>query len=336
MKRIFAAIAMAVVASFTHAASTYSVQLIAGEDGVSGSFRPLALSPTAGLIAGYSSIAGDRMPHNAVWQQGTLNPLRAHRKDEMRPIAVNDRGIVAGTRSTSDLTGYTAMYWSRDGRAHALSPLTPGDETNGVGISKSGDVGGVEFSASDWIPVIWHRGVPARQPIPKGLSRAIPYAMSPGGLMAGRGTDRLEQDWAVLWSKGKATLVGPQPPAFGLAVNDRGQVVGEAGSQPFIATADAWRLLPLLSSHLGGSAASIDSGGNVVGYSVSDDSKTVAVRWVAGGVAEDLNTLLDSEAIAAGWVVYRALSIDDTGRILVVASQPGGSWMDVILVPSGS
>jgi hypothetical protein len=336
LKRIFfAAIAMSLAASFAQAATSYSVQLIAGEDGVPGSFQPTALSPKTGLVVGYSWVAGDRLPHRAVWQQGELHPLRAHGKDEMSPSAVSDRGVVAGTRATAGLTGYSAIYWSRNGRAHALPPLTPGSETYGEAVSTTGDVAGMELGPDGWIPVVWHRGIPTKQSIPAGLSGAIPYAMSPGGVMAGRGTDGGARDVAVLWSKGVATIVGPEG-GVGLGVNDGGQVVGEYGSGrslPFIATATTSKELPLLPGHAQGGAKAINTQGVAVGWS-SCCTTTTAVRWGTSGQVEDLNTLLDPATVAAGWVVYRAFSIDDTGRILAVGAQNNGSWVSFMLVPS--
>jgi len=166
------------------------------------------------------------------------------------------------------------------------------------------------------------------------------------GQVAGTSLLAGDEDWhAFLWSDGQmidlGTLGGNVSDST--AINNRGQVVGRArttntpGSHhPFLWENGQMTDLGVPAPCLRGTAASINSAGNVVGGlgGCSDDPEEIgffrAFYWQKGSPIVDLNTLI---VPPSDILVDAASFINDRGEIVGIGFLPDGSARAVLLVP---
>ncbi len=276
------------------------------------SYRAVAVDPdVAGTAARDVSDAG--------WVVGTADTGQAFlwTGDGTRAVrgtaarAVNDRGQVAG-----ELPGESvpiACRWEADG---TVSLLTYGTAR---GINAAGSVVGEALVETGALHAFRWDGQRLLDLGTLGGTWSVAYDINDADRVVGWAEDRNGRPRATVWEDGTArdlgTLGGDLSMAY--AVNDRGEVVGYAATgddtdHAFLADPDAGWMLDLGS--LGGYSVAYDVNGTgeVVGESLTRDGRVHAFHWEDGRMS-DLNDRIDP---ASGWVLVRALGINDQGLIV--------------------
>jgi len=165
-------------------------------------------------------------------------------------------------------------------------------------------------------------------------------AINEHGLVLGTGSKG-----AFLWRDGRRIWLGPGTDA--VAINDRGEVVGDRRTPSAESRAFLWQNGKLVDlGTLGGkssNATAMNNRGQVVGYSTTAAGTQHAFLW-ANGKMIDLGTLGGHVALAFGGVgkeSFQPTDINDRGQIVGLAHDPVGSyevgwlWHDGRLVTLG-
>jgi hypothetical protein len=124
--------------------------------------------------------------------------------------------------------------------------------------------------------------------------------------------------------------------SYARAINSQGSVIVMADNGPFV-----WRpstangTSGTLSDLGGGEAFSLNGSAQVVGDIDPTGSQVVAALWQAGTsgsyTVSDLNGLIPS---GTGWFLSRADAINDSGQIVVDATQNGSAYYALLLTPA--
>jgi len=147
---------------------------------------------------------------------------------------------------------------------------------------------------------------------------------------------------ALLWQDGKPIDLGNLGNAFGnvaFAINNRGQVVGQAGvpgngfHRAFLWQHGTMTDLGTLPGRPTSLANAINNTGQVVGFSQNPDgTNTVAWLW-QNGVMANLNTLIPA---GSPMFLIEALGINNRGQIIGYGSLPNGQQLGYLLTPCGT
>jgi uncharacterized membrane protein len=285
---------------------------------------------------------GGRVVSELVSPDSSLPDLEVNR--------INNRSEVVGSRVLYDI-GYTlrqAIVW-RHGRFTELTSL-PGPDalwSYAFAINDWGVVGGATVDNDIDVyatPYRWYRGRSTRVPIDPALSASVrdinnlgqvigdsrpgphqPYEGPYGGFIADR--------------KGPVRFLESLPGSERLtavAINDRGQVIGNAGNRAALwedGTALDLGTLPGASST---SAVAINIFSTVVGVVTYASGDTTAVIW-RDGELRDLNEMIAADDPNASGVHLVSVSdINNRGWIAARgtdASRPGGQYT-YLLIPA--
>jgi probable HAF family extracellular repeat protein len=234
---------------------------------------------------------------------------------------VNDRGDVVGVGAfQSEVLAETrALLWSR-GTLVTLPPL-PGDVASMAGsINNRGQVVGhsiaAPFVAS---PVLWDRGTVVKlEALPNQVTGQAMDINDHGEIA---GTVTLYDAWtgqqrAVVWRKGKAIDIFPPSVTWSsaLAINNRGQVVGQAFGSMMVRERNISRSVELNGAYiwdrgkvtllgtLGGVntiAFDINDRGQITGMSDNEVGEYHTFLWVRGRM-RDLGTLTEGHSTGLG------------------------------------
>ena len=310
--------------------ANYSITNLGVLPGFEGS-RAAALNNNGQVVGTSWRNSLDFEPYGFLWHDGAMSGL-----GDVIPSDINDKGQIVGT-SRKRFLNFTA---------HGDKPRTsPSRSTIDwvEAVSESGQVVGYSLFI-DW-------NVPSKSKrsafvLEKGERRSL---ATPDGYRAGKavginslGTvvgnvrhpntnDESNNQHAVMWQDGSVELLG-EPPGFrstqAEAINNLGQVLVwattltilpedayEHEQQSHLWHSGQWQALEGL-----GAAHSLNNLGQVVGW-VGMDRKTApgpnedgdvhAALWEAGAVT-DLNDALPQDS---GWVLHRAIDINDVGQI---------------------
>jgi probable HAF family extracellular repeat protein len=278
----------------------------------------------SGVVAGLSGRTGTGLSRAFLWQQGTMIDLGdlPGRPDWSMADGINNAGEIVGTSGGAN--GTRGFLW-QPGKATDLGTLPGGELSGGRDINDKGQVVG-EAGLGGPRPFLWEMGVMTNlRTLSSGLGQGAAYAINNSGQAVGWSDSANSVVRAVMWHNGTTTELGELPggpehsTAYGL--NDVGQVVGrsqvEAGMRAFLwEDGTMINLGTLRGTTFYTSASAINNHGVVVGAAYPDPFSSVlrGVVWRPGGVAQDLNDLLDVSG--AGWVVEEALDINDQGQIV--------------------
>jgi uncharacterized membrane protein len=236
-----------------------------------------------GQVLGYLQYP-DGPARPALWHRYDARPETGFPDDF--PYGLNDRG---------DVLVSTGIW--RDGRVYAVAHTSGGVAM--VAINNRRQVAGTLSNDSPYGTTAfrWQDGQSTETGAPEGMT-TIAQAMNERGDVLGFVIENLGPAVdTFLWRNGVTTFLG-QPHA--IAVNDRGQVIGNSGPHPFL-----WRqgeTVDLMAGHPDqeGWAADINNAGDVVGR-----MGTRPVLWRAG------RTVLIGPA---GWT-GAAMTVNDHGDV---------------------
>jgi probable HAF family extracellular repeat protein len=287
-----------------------------------------------GLVSGAATLPGDNSQHLFLWIRGhkiDLGTLGGPNSGAFYGGNVNDIGQVVGNSeiSTPDPLGQDHCFYGthltclpivwQDGLMVPLPRLRGGNNGSAQGINNRGQVSGVSQNGT-------------------------PDATCPQeGNVAPEGRP-------VIWENGvvhELSSFPGDPDANGIAINDRGQVVGWSGKCTTLVHAVLWQNGTVTDlGNLGGapqegfsiSATNINNQGQVVGYSPAGTS-IHAFLW-ENGLMTDLGTLpgdFSSFAWAInseGWVVGTSVDASGNSRAFI---RDGDVMMDLnALIPADS
>lgn len=233
-----------------------------------------------------------------------------------------------------------------------LPTLPDGPETSVSGINNAGQaVGSItgDSFCPGGCPAIWSDGTPTLLGAVTGASPGVAYAINNAGQVAGTAVIAGNSQ-AVIWNDNNPTLL-PSPgteytQTFAVAINDSGQVVGEAVGQSGTAQAAiAWEgstptVLGLVSGYTGGLAYGINNDGLVVGKICCDVQEPEAVVW--HGTTATLLPRLKPIQTASGAVGNGvALAVNNSGLTVGVAASATGreeavAWEDGVAIDLGT
>lgn len=321
-----------------HAQTVYSVTELGSLGGTASAGDSIN---NRGLVAGYSSLAGNQTLHATLWRDGAtvdLGTLGGPNSAVLWPVK-NDSGLIVGVSETSHVNPL-----GEDWSCSAFFPTLTGH---------------------DCVGFVWQHGV----------MRALPTLGGPDGFATGANNGGQVVGWAentvhdptcvapqvlqfraVIWdtrNRGMTQL----PPLAGdtvsaaTAINDRGQVVGISGvcdnavgafSAIHAVLWDQGRTVNLGS--LGGTAwntpMAINNSGEVVGFANLPGPDQAAPNfqaflWTGHGLMRDLGTL-------PGDSVSEALGINDEGQVVGESCGAGFSncsaflWHDGVMTSLGA
>ncbi len=245
---------------------------------------------------------------------------------------VNEAGVAAGSALNAD-------FLSRPCRWGSLTlpvDLEPGSEEyeEAFGINNLGAVVGYGINPDGEVRgAVWYEGVKTLLPTLGGLMGQANAVNDAGQVV---GTAETLDGWthACLWESGAptdlGTLGGLDSAAY--AINASGQIAGSATDndgflQPVVWEQGVIRPLELMEG-AEGEALGLNGQGHVVGEVLDAELVSSAVRWI-GGTPADLNALIPG---GTGWILERALDINDRGQI-VAAGTLNGEPRSCLLTP---
>ncbi|MCD2339224.1 hypothetical protein LRH25_02595 [Ideonella azotifigens] len=324
------------VATGALAAGSYRFTALAPITGASQSFG-VALNDL-GVAAGTSDSGEGGGPNGAtVWLRGVPTALLSLGGPGAYSSAqgINNLGQVVGDSTTTEGPGH-ATRWT-GGTPVDLGTLGGGHYSIALAINHRGQVVGYSDvlvgGLSTTHAALW-QGTTVTDLGTLGGSYSSARSINRWGQVVGSSTGPGNASVrAVLWQAGSLTDLGS---GYALCINDAGQVVGTDGQVATLWSDGVQTSLGTLGGSLS-SAAGINNAGLIVGNSLlAGDVTGHAAMW-QGGVAVDLNTLLDDATRAAGWVLLDANGVNERGAIIGTAyNSVTGEQRGYVLRPLGN
>jgi probable HAF family extracellular repeat protein len=293
-------------------------------------WRMLAITVATVLIAAADKAYG--IVQYSVTDLGTLGGISSH------AYGINNSGQVVGNALTAGGDVHAFLY-TGNGPMQDLNDLIAPDSglalLSARGINNLGQVAGSAQTSDGWARAfLYGSGVARNLGTPSGSDYDLSYgsAINAGGQVVGRSYGLAGPEYAFLYSSGMMTDLGGLGGmlSHANAVNDSGQVVGEA-SLDYRTPIHAFRTAPNQPVNpatddlgtLGGTTSEawgINDGGQVVGWSHTSAGAIHAFRTAPNQpinpATDDLGTL--------GGTTSRAYGINKSGQVVGEASIPGG------------
>lgn len=274
-----------VAGSSTTSTSTFTPQAYIWADGqitglgtLGGNISAAADINNSGQTVGFSYLQNDYGPVPTLWSSNDKTSLSPNVQSFSRANAINNKGQIVGEVNNR------ATLWN-DGNASNLVSL--GGFSGASDINNSGQIVGSYFVSNSY-----------------QLVNPISHA--------------------ILWDENTITDLGTLggTNSYAVAINDFGLVVGTSDILNNVTThATLWdgsviKDLGKLAGARSSQANGINNLGQVVGESFFNTSNAnYATMWDGDSII-NLNTLLDSDVIAAGWELSEANDINDYGQIV--------------------
>ena len=252
-------------------------------------------------------------------------------------LAVNFQGDIAGY-SGLGIYSHWPTIWTAQGDARLLQ--LPGMDANlGEARAIADDGSSAGWARGDFgVPRCFHAGPDGVGTEMNLWGQCYVNAMNNHGQVIGYGDFSENELAAFLWQDGEFTNLGKlQGSRYcqALGINELGAIVGVCSASAYDTRAFFWKdgvmkALKASKDYLWTAAMSIDDRGDIVGYGSKDGSNNLALRFVVGGQAIDLNT----ETInLADWRLVVAKSVNDEGVIVGVGYRSDGIFRTFALVP---
>ncbi|MDP2867593.1 DUF3466 family protein [Methyloversatilis sp.] len=279
----------------------------------------------AGVVVGLASkpFSGNSSVYSAfIWNDSTMTELGTLGGTQSLASSINNSGQVVGWANVpGDLTNH-AVIWN-GGVVTDLNPAgSYGSAANS--INDAGQIVGYQDSGA----TIWNDGVPSRLGgignISDGVSSEA-YDINQSGQIVGRESDGSGYQ-VTFWDGSEIAILSKS--GYASSLNNLGQVVGvsfgvtaggRVGNPATIWTGSETIYLGFL------------GGDHSEGFDINDHGQVVGYGWTPGnfvqhafiwddGVMTDLNDVVDDSIKEQGWVLNRALAINNNGWIVGDAS----------------
>src|SRR5215208_3194743 len=230
----------------------------------------------AGVIVGWSALAGNTRRHAFVWKSGVMKDLGSLAGDQSEATAINDDGVIVGWSRV--LSGaMRAVRW-QDGVRRNLGTLG-GRNSQATGINVFGViVGWSETASGAKHAFVWKNGVMTDIGTMGGPT-SVATGINRGGAVVGASTTASGEVHAFKWKDGVFKDLGTGGTGFSEAnaINTKGQIVGTLGppldaqgeeldmTSSFLYYQEVMRVIVSGGSRPTTSAQAISPGGIVVG-----------------------------------------------------------------------
>jgi hypothetical protein len=267
-------------------------------------FLPEVISQS-GLVAGT-----DEVSRPVAWQaRSGVHELPVPKGfHSAEPVAITHSGKII-------VDAFDAQHRKRGAFVYAGQSITPiaGEQTFAHGASPSGLVLG------EWVPsgdpraqaVYWSNNVP------HGIESCCGgtlKAANRSGEMVGEAYDEQGQYHAFSWDPTRHTprIIMPDRYNAGVAINDAGDILIQAGREVYLEQGGRLRKLELSATGVN-TARAMNNCGFVVGGYGPDSDRYRGFIWSPAAGFQDLNSLIPA---GAGWTIQDALAINDRGEIV--------------------
>ena len=261
-----------------------------------------------------------------IWGNGEITKLASFGGNATWGYGINDLGHVVGHEGSAG-----AVLW-QNGTPTPLGNLPGASDSVGYAINGSGQVVGSSYQVGGGTtPVLWQGGQIIELIPGQLMAYAEAHDINESGQIVGvAGLDTIVGQ-AFLWEDGNVINLGslpglpPNQDHRARAINDLGQVVGDASYHGFIWQDGAMSPLGTIPGGIGTIPYDINNAGQVVGA----DPIHSAVLWENGAIV-DLQDLIPGNS---GWELVRATGINDSGYIVGYGYNPSGDERAFLLTP---
>ena len=317
--KVFSKIILAIVLSFG-SLSANAGYIFTPLGAIGGSTSEALSINSSGQVVG-DSTQSDLSLRATLWNNGTITDLNAPSSSTSQAISINSSGQVVGIS-----TPIHATLWN-NGAITDLGTLG-GSTSVAFSINSSGKVVGDSDTLSSSIhATLWNNGAITDLGTLGGSNSSASYINSSGQIVGYSSTQGDLSSHATLWNNGTITDLGTLggSTSQALSINSSGQIVGYSSTQGDLSFhATLWNNGTITDlGTLGGStsfARAINSSGQIVGLSSTPGNLSSHATLWNNGTITDLNSLLNSNDANAGWVLIRAVGINDSGSIVGTAT----------------
>ena len=229
--------------------------------------------------------------------------------------ALNDRVQVVGS-TISPTSGFFCGFIWQHGQMTQLPAPAASTDMFAFAVNLLGQVAGQAFDANfNSSGVLWDHGQPTLLPGIAGGTYTQALGINIRGEVLGLSYDAANVPNTVVWRQGVLTVAikGVIPNA----INDRGQIVGSAGT-PFVWQNGTTTSLPLIVG-VGGTAQAINDLGEIVG-SEDDNGGGTALLW-RNDTVFDLNTRVSTSDPLQPYVhLQQGRLINNVGQIVATGA----------------
>lgn len=286
----------------------------------------------SGLIAG-ARLDGFNYDTASIWDHHTETSLVSPSSGISWGLSINNAGqVVGGSSGSNSSAEYHATYWSEStatdlgtlgGRSSEAYDINNAGLTVGYSNTTRG-IGTSQEHATLWDgTTLVDLGT-----LPGGFSSHAHAISDKGKIVGDSQIGKTGQTHATLWDGTHVVDLGTLPSgkfSYALDINNSGQAIGYSGTDiiGFNSHAVMWDTGNIVDmGTLGGDisrAFAINDYGQAVGESyTTGHSNPHAFLWQHAQMI-DLNSLLDQNAIDAGWILESAVDINNNGQIIGVA-----------------
>jgi probable HAF family extracellular repeat protein len=275
-------------------------------------------------IVGYSHLADNTTYHAALWSEGNVQDLGTLGGGNSVAMAINDHGQISGSSQSAKNSANSAVLWNNNsiqnlgtfGADHAYAKDINDNGQVAVYSLFNRDAYGSTYFGYGYV---YDTQTDTRLGLSTSTQSQI-KAINNNGQVVGMSYNQNTYLTATSWQNGTATylptLDRSGPFSVAMDVNDNGQIVGESWDDSGVYAA-TWingnltKLASLSSSIMVLSTAyGINNAGQIIGK-----YNDFAALWMDDQLI-DLNSYLSQEEKDAGWVLNRAIAINDKGSII--------------------
>lgn len=231
-----------------------------------------------GQIVGIADL-GDGIGSAVLWEDGRMIPLEQPAGVIFCVAqAINDRGVIAGYCETP--SGSLPLLWRRGVAEPMAVPagvrvIPEALNNRGVVIGTASTAGGTRF------PFVWADGRFVDVNTISDRPFELVSAINDRGQIVGEGPGPDGRGQGMLLEDGRTVLLAAAPGTIPYALNDRGQVVGASGACGFVWADGRMQALSCLPGGVAAFGTAINERGDVAGQATTppDNSLPQAVLW---------------------------------------------------------
>lgn len=281
-----------------------------------------------------SSTSSTGPMHATLWSGNTVTDLGTLGGTWSHAESINDKGqIVGASEPTNGISGEERAFLWATGQMQPVGSMPQGSTSKAYTINSAGDIGGESdhVSRPGFAATLWRAG--SRTLLFPNSEEGRVSAINDQGQFAGHTVDidydpvsgyRVFRWHAFTGSGNSATQLGTLGGGDASAsdINNAGQIVGWSRTSNGQGLAALWTGAAATELAATNASQSWAKAINNLGQAVGNFRSTLGVDdyraalWIGGAAAVDLNSLLDSSVIAAGWKLQDVTDINDSGWII--------------------